>query len=89
MCLYIFKNKHTFNKHSSIHNRTTRFKELFRLPTYRLELSKRAPNYLGLQLFNHLPERIKASPSTGKFKTNLKCMLLEKSFDEYFCAQIT
>lgn len=86
-CLYIFeisvlifKNQNYFSRQSENHLYDTRIKNTFNLPKYRLTLSQKGPNYIGLKIFNHLPNSIKNAANLNAFKKALKIFLIDNEF---------
>ena len=86
-CLYIFeisvlifKNQNYFSRQSENHLYDTRIKNTFNLPKYRLTLSQKGPNYIGLKIFNHLPINIKNAANLNAFKKALKIFLINNEF---------
>lgn len=91
-CIYILdvlkfvkQNINNFNFQNEFHNYSTRHGNDLQYNLHRLELYKSNPYYIGVTLYNKLPENIKNS-STTKFSTSVKNILLENAFysvDEY------
>ncbi|KAG8302519.1 hypothetical protein J6590_031589 [Homalodisca vitripennis] len=51
----------------------------FHLPGHRLSLFEEKPSYMGLKLWNHLPENLKGH-GAAKFKKEVKLWLLQNPF---------
>lgn len=91
-CIYILdvlkfvkQNINNFNFQNEFHNYSTRHGNDLQYNLHRLELYKSNPYYIGVTLYNKLPENIKNS-STTKFSTSVKNILIENAFysvDEY------
>lgn len=91
-CLYIrellvftFKRKHTLSLVGMEHNYNTRT-NVYMLPHPRLELYRKSPFYLGIQLYNLLPQTFREIGCYRKFKREISRCLRENSFyslDEY------
>ena len=77
LCIYVFKNRHSFVRNKDFHGLNTRYKNNFHLAFKRLNVTKNCPDHMGLILFNSLPDRIKDSVSLSIFKRVLKDFLLE------------
>lgn len=80
MCVYIFKNKHKFNLCKDIHNIDTRYKYNMYVPFSNLSITHNSPNYLGLKIFNNLPDDLSNIGNLHQFKKKLKLFLTDKCF---------
>lgn len=88
VCVYIFKYKHVFQLNSDVHNVNTRNRSHFNVGFARLSITRNLPRYIGLIVFNCLPETIKNHSTLNSFKTNLKSILMDTlysySLDEFY-----
>jgi hypothetical protein len=70
-----------FTPNSDIHTKNTRNKSNLSLPQTRLTKYQKGVYFAGIQIFNHLPQKIKKlSDNTNTFKRELKKFLLLGSF---------
>jgi hypothetical protein len=89
-CLLIFLNKHKnqFILNSEVHNYATRQHTNFHLPSVSLTKCQNGVGYLGIKVFNKLPQYLKEEfDNPKKFKQSLKKHLSIKTFyslQEYF-----
>lgn len=91
-CLFIYKclilvksNENAFPKNQEYHGYGTRHASSYAIMRHRCSKFEKSPYYLGIKLFNRLPDSIKQL-SLGLFKVRLKCFLIENCFysiDEY------
>lgn len=79
LCIYVFVNKDKFSKNSTHHNFNTRQRSDFCIPLTKLNITKNAPNVLGLKLFNKLPVDLKNAMTLSSFKNGLKKLLIGKT----------
>lgn len=84
--IYIYKavcyarnNLHLFETNQDNHNYKTRNAAKFRIPRHNTSTFERSPLYLCVQLYNKVPDKIKAL-TTSKFKNQLKLLLTESCF---------
>jgi hypothetical protein len=81
LALFVIKNMEIFTPNSDIHTKNTRNKSNLYLPQIRLTKYQKCVYFAGIQIFNHLPQKIKElSNNTNKFKRVLKKFLLLGSF---------
>lgn len=80
MSVFIFKNKNNFRIKNDVHKMNTRQKDQFYIPFCKYKLTANSPTYLGLNIFNRLPNDIKLSTSLVLFKRQLNNYLLDKCF---------
>ena len=78
LCVYVFNNKSKFLCNHEYHGVNTRQKDKFHEKPFRLEKTRRCPNYLGVKCFNGLPKTIKDCDNSHSFKKLLKSYLCEK-----------
>ena len=90
MCVYVYKNKDTFVRNRDIHGLNTRSRDSYYIDFARLDVSRNLPGYLGLDIFNRLPESVKCQPTLARFKNQLKLLLLQHSFYNLneFCSEM-
>ena len=88
LLIFINKNKKLFITNSEVHNYTTRQQTNFHQPLANITKYQKGISYLGIKVFNKLPQYLKKeSDNPKKFKTALKNYLSTKSFyslQEYF-----
>ena len=77
--LYIKTIEKRFLKNSCIHSYSTRNANDLVIPKHRLTKFKKTPNYVGLQLYNKLPDRIKKL-DFKQFKTKIRETLIESAY---------
>lgn len=92
-CVYIFEvilfvhnNLHLFNTNSSVHSVNTRNKNKLCITQCNLALRQRGLGYMGVKLYNHLPENLKTIRDIKQFKCKFKDLLINKcyySVEEY------
>lgn len=92
--LYIYKisiitftEQNNLYTHSDVHDHDTRGKNVYVVPSYNLDVNRKGPVYVGIKIFNHLPEIIRRTPSVNIFKKKLKKMLKSRIYytlDEFF-----
>lgn len=80
ICVYIFINKETFQLNGDSYHYNTRQKNQFRIPFAKLKLTYNSPKYMGLRIFNKLPDSLRYINNIRSFKSNLKKFLIEKHF---------
>ncbi|KAG8276518.1 hypothetical protein J6590_108834 [Homalodisca vitripennis] len=68
-----------FPRGCNTHHYNTRRATDFHLPGHRLSLFEEKPSYMGLKLWNHLPEDLKGH-GAAKFKKEVKLWLLQNPF---------
>uniref|UniRef100_A0A1Y1LAR2 Reverse transcriptase domain-containing protein n=1 Tax=Photinus pyralis TaxID=7054 RepID=A0A1Y1LAR2_PHOPY len=78
--IIIFKNKQSLTKSSDVHDYPTRSNTQLRLPKVHLSLLQNCPSYIGIKIFNHLPDCITSKQSLTKFKRSLKLWLKSQEF---------
>lgn len=76
LAVHVYKNKNNYVKHADIHDFNTRNKGNFCVDFKRLNVSRKSPDCVGLQIYNRLPKRIKECRSVNAFKGELKNLLL-------------
>ena len=77
---YVKRNPHLFrvaHKQSRYDLRPT---NSISIPAQKTSFSERHLKYKGIQLFNALPEALKAEGDVGRFERGARSMFLEKSF---------
>jgi len=79
LCVYVFNNKCKFVSNESFHGVNTRQKNNLREKQFRLEVTRKSPNYLGIKLYNTLPKSIQESENLEDFKKSLKKYLSKKN----------
>ena len=88
LLVFVNKNRELFLSNSAVHDMNTRYKHDLHLPSTNLTLAQKPVLYSGSNIFNCLPQSIKAfSENTKRFQTTLKCYLLKHCFyslDEYY-----
>lgn len=87
LSLKIYKKRESLLTGSDIHAYDTRRKQQLRCPFSRLNVTQRAPDNVGIKIFNALPLNLKSASSEFIFKRNLKQFLLENCFyslDEFY-----
>jgi hypothetical protein len=88
LLLFVVKNIDEFTTNYDVHTINTRHRSDLRPPLIKLTKYKKGVYYLGIKIFNYLPQYIKKlSWNIKKFKLTLKRFLLVGSFyalDEYF-----
>lgn len=85
--IHIFRNKEKLTKHSDIHKYGTRQNNLYLLPIYNYNVTRKGTLYNGIKIFNHLPADLKLINSLNSFKRKLKHFLLNNVFynlEEYY-----
>lgn len=83
---HVFKNYSKFTVVSNVHSHFTRGCTGLYVPYKRINLSMRAPDTVGLRLYNRLPEGLKGCATLHRFKGAVKAYLLHHccySVDEY------
>jgi len=88
LILYTVNNKYLFNTNNEIHKYRTRYNNNLHLPIVNLSKFNKGAYISGVEVFNHLPQYIKALANDQKcFKSTLKRFLYHHSFysvDEYY-----
>ena len=88
LMLFVVNNKKFFTSNSDKRFKGTRQSLNFYQPKTNLTLFQKGVNYMGIKVFNTLPQYIKEiSNNSREFETNLKRFLHAHSFysiDEYF-----
>jgi hypothetical protein len=88
LMLFTIKNKNLFTLNSEHHATNTRQLHNFYQPTTTLTTYQRGTHYMGVKIFNSLPQSIKeVSNNPRKFENSLKRFLHTHSFyslEEYF-----
>lgn len=85
--LYIYKNKPFINSNNEIHTYNTRNNRNLRMDFPHLGVFQKSFLYIGVKMFNFLPEDYKNIPNLKIFQKTIKTMLTEKVFyniDEFF-----
>lgn len=83
---FVKQNITEFLNNNFHHNYDTRGQDKLLIPLHSLTLYEKNPYYIGIQLYNRLPDSIKEINSKIVFKNKVKKLLLDKSFytiDEY------
>jgi len=81
LLIFLNKNKNQFTPNSEIHNYATRQQINFHLPQANLTKCQKGIGYLGIKVFNKLPQYPKEEfDNPKKFKENLKNYLSVKTF---------
>lgn len=80
LSVYVYKHKHTFTLTQDVSGVCTRGGLNLRVRAARLDIARDLPDYIGLKIFNRLPNAIKTLPSLVLFKKHLKSFLLDHSF---------
>lgn len=76
LALFVFRNMDLFEEGRIGHPYGTRFSGLA-LPRHRLTLFESGPFYMGMKVFNALPEGIRSGTSLRAFKSELRKLLIE------------
>jgi len=88
LVLYTINNKHLFDTNNEIHKYKTRNNNNLHLPIANLSKFNKGAYISGIEVFNHLPQYIKALTNDHKyFKSTLKRFLYHHSFysmNEYY-----
>jgi hypothetical protein len=86
--MYLYKNKNQFILNSAVHNYATRQHTNFHLPSVSLTKYQKGKGYLGVKVFNKLPQYLNEEfDNLNEFKQSLKNYLSIKTFyslQEYF-----
>lgn len=87
LSMYLVNNKHLFTKNLEIHSHNTRNASNLHVPAANLTKYKKGAHYMGIKIFNHLPDYIKGLINEKQvFKKTLERFLLDNIFysiDEY------
>lgn len=75
----VFAQKSNLPRGNTVHHHNTRHAANFQLPVHRMALFEEKPSYMGLKLWNHLPEDLKKG-NTRTFKNDVKKWLLLNPF---------
>lgn len=84
--LFVKQNMDKFVTNNSYHSYNTRKGANLCLPNHKLSIYEHNPTYLGIKLFNKLPENIKVLNNFRSFKSSVKQFLITNCFysvDEY------
>lgn len=84
---YVRNNLEQFSTWADSHDHLTRRRHRLQLPALRLSKSQRQVHFVGVKVYNALPERIIGAPSPTAFRSQLKSLLLDKAYynvDEFF-----
>lgn len=74
----LIKSNITFVRNTDVSGRTTRAAHLWRLPSFRTEIAQKSVFFLGLSMFNELPNNLKELNSITAFKSQLKEYVYQK-----------
>lgn len=77
--VYVKKWYHDYKEINNVHTYNTRNNNKLLLPKIRLKKSELSSNFIGIQLFNKLPENIKTL-NVKQFKLSVKRLLLNNAF---------
>ena len=81
LVMYMVNNKHLFTKNLEIHSHDTRKASNFHVPTAKLTKYQKGAHYMGIKIFNHLPDYIKGLINEKQaFKNALERFLLDNIF---------
>jgi hypothetical protein len=73
LLIFLSKNRNQFTANSEVHNYTTRQQQNFHLHSVSLTKCQRGIGFLGVKVFNKLPQYLKEQfDNPKKFKQNLK-----------------
>lgn len=76
---HIHRHAQSYQRNSYVHGYSTKNRDALKIPFHRLEKTQRNTDFLGVKLYNKLPNELKQkSPRT--FKTHVKSLLLRHSF---------
>ena len=78
--LFVNRYQNKFPRVSSLHYYPTRNNNNIIIPNFRLSAYKKDPYCFCSYVYNKLPQHIKQTNSTRKFKRSLLCYLFENSF---------
>jgi hypothetical protein len=88
LILFTINNKHLFNTNNEIHEYNTQYNNNFHPSLSKLTKLKNGPFIMGIKVFNHLPQFLKASVhNTKQFRSLLKRFLYHhyfSSMEEYY-----
>ena len=86
-CLYIYelltfvkRNSYQFIQHTDVHAHNTRNKTNLVVPTHNKTMIEKGPRYLGILLYNKLPNSVKFEKCLESFKNKVKDYLLQHCF---------
>ena len=87
LSMYVATNKHLFTKNFEIYNHNARNANNLHIPAANLTKFQKGAHYMGIKIFNHLPNHIKGLINEKQvFKKSLERFLLDNIFysiDEY------
>ena len=87
--MYMVNNEHLFTRNLEIHCHDTRKASNFHVPTAKLTKYQKGAHYMGIKIFNHLPDYIKGLINEKQaFKNALERFLLDNIFysiNDYLC----
>ena len=87
LSMYVVTNKHLFTKNLEIYSHNTRNANNLHVPAANLTKYQKGAHYMGIKIFNHLPNYIKCLINEKQvFKKTLERFLLDNIFysiDEY------
>lgn len=89
---YIRKNLQQFSTWADSHNYGTRRKHQLRLPLKRLSKSQKQIDFVGIKIYNTLPEGITNASSNSSFTAKLKTLLLKRAYydvNEFYADKLT
>nr|CAI5839157.1 unnamed protein product [Callosobruchus analis] len=75
---YVFSNTAEFTVNKDHHDYNTRYRNNFRIPHDRLQITCSTPHSLGLKIYNQLPDVIKNLKTLSIFEQKLRCFLAKK-----------
>lgn len=78
--LFVRENKDIFVKNSMYHNYNTRGAEHLCTPSHKLSVFERNPVYMGILIYNKLPEHLKDIENIKCFKKHVTDFLLQECF---------
>lgn len=84
--IFVFKNKEIFEITNVSHNYATRTLNI-NYPVHRLRLTEKSPYYMGIRLYNSLPQNLKLIKNIKKFKNSIRNLLINiepYNINEYF-----
>lgn len=85
--MYVKTNSNLFVNNNVYHDYDTRGKEDLCIPKHNLTISEKNPCYIGIKIYNKLPDYIKCLDNIKEFKHNVDIFLYTNVFyslDEYF-----
>lgn len=79
-CLcYVHESRHTFKTGATTHQHNTRGQEKLTIPFHRISRSQQSTNYLGVKLYNKLPDKYKVADVAG-FRKKAKQLLMRGAY---------